>query len=159
MSYAIPGIYEIRNTRNGYRYVGCSKNVANRWQYHLYRLRKGTHQNPRMQAAWNKYGEGLFDFRMLEEVPIEKLLEAEQRWLDETDAAGRRDYYNFLPIAGSRRTAKATAETRRRMSLSMMGRTFSPEHLEKLRAAKLATRFVERSCRQGQKNGSGNFAS
>lgn len=138
-----PGVYEIRNVRNGYRYIGSGKSVRRRWATHLSFLRAGRHHNPRLQRVWNKYGEGVFEIAVIEHSTVEGLIAAEQRWLDSTNAASRRDYYNFLPIAGSRKTAKASRLTRLRMSRAQKGRTFSTETRHKMRLAKLGRKLTD----------------
>lgn len=79
------GIYKIVNTVNGKYYVGSAKNRRKRLlSDHLRKLRKNTHSNPKLQNAWNKYGEIAFQFIELEELtPIRKeLLKIEQLYLD-----------------------------------------------------------------------------
>jgi len=62
-------IYQITNMANGKYYIGSAESFARREWQHKNDLRKGTHKNPRLQAAWNKYGDGMFVFEILEEVP------------------------------------------------------------------------------------------
>ena len=77
-------IYKIRNVVNGKFYVGSTVDSRVRFQTHRRNLKKGKHQSPHMQAAWNKYGEDCFKFEVVEVVESsENLLVAEQKWLDE----------------------------------------------------------------------------
>jgi group I intron endonuclease len=62
-------IYRITNMANGKYYIGSAESFARREWQHKYDLRKGIHKNPRLQAAWVKYGEEMFVFEVLEEVP------------------------------------------------------------------------------------------
>lgn len=69
MLKVVQGIYQIRNTLNGHSYIGSSSHVYRRWAGHRHKLRRGRHANPILQAAWSKYGEAAFEWRMLEVVP------------------------------------------------------------------------------------------
>lgn len=76
------GIYSITNLLSGKVYYGSSNDIDGRWRNHKSKLKKGKHPNPHLQSAWNKYGEHNFLFQLVEEVPIEKLQEVEQTYLD-----------------------------------------------------------------------------
>jgi len=107
-------IYKIRNVTNGKFYVGSTVDTRVRFQTHKRRLKKGTHQSPHLQAAWNKYGEECFKFEVVEHVDDPaKLLAAEQRWLDEH--AGKAHCYNWAtdasaPMRGKKHTEEAKAK-------------------------------------------------
>jgi group I intron endonuclease len=77
-------IYKIINLVNDKFYVGSTTNKKVRFREHRKQLRGNRHHCKHLQAAWNKYGEEKFDFRVVEEVPDEKALhEVEDRWLKE----------------------------------------------------------------------------
>ena len=78
----IYGIYSITNTKSGKVYCGSSNNVSGRWRNHKSKLNKNIHANPHLQNAWNKYGEGSFQFNIEEELPSEQLQNAEQCYLN-----------------------------------------------------------------------------
>ena len=78
------GVYQIRCKRNGKIYVGSAVNVQARWDKHRRELRRGSHPNPYMQHAWKLYGEVSFELLVLEYVDAARLLETEQRWIDQT---------------------------------------------------------------------------
>lgn len=85
--YRRSGIYEIVNKINGYRYIGKSKNVANRLGQHKSLLRNNHHiyrtgKLSLLQKAWNKYGEDAFEFKIIEFCEVDKLNEREQYWID-----------------------------------------------------------------------------
>ncbi len=59
---ALSGVYAIVNRENGKRYVGSAINIPKRWREHQRGLQRGCHENSYLQGAWNKYGEGAFEF-------------------------------------------------------------------------------------------------
>jgi len=76
-------IYEIRNTTNNKRYVGSTVSGNRRKSLHFHSLRKGKHHSRYLQNAFNKYGEGVFFFSIIEDdIPQDYLIEREQYWLD-----------------------------------------------------------------------------
>jgi group I intron endonuclease len=81
---AFPGIYEIVHTASGKRYIGNSRNVANRIYAHRYALRNNRHFCPYLQNAWNKHGESAFEFKLIERCfdEVTVLLAREQYWID-----------------------------------------------------------------------------
>lgn len=77
-------IYKIINLVNDKFYVGSTIHKKIRFRQHRKLLRGNRHHCKHLQAAWNKYGEEKFDFRVVEEVPESlSLQEAEDRWLKE----------------------------------------------------------------------------
>lgn len=101
---AIPessGIYQIRCKRNGKIYVGSAVNLRARWDAHRRDLMQGTHGNPHLQHAWKLYGEVSFELVVLEYVEPTRLLEAEQKWIDQTGCTDRRIGFNVRPEATS----------------------------------------------------------
>lgn len=76
------GIYRIKNLINNKCYVGSSKNIEKRWQKHKNELRKNKHINILLQRSWNKHGEHMFIFEVVEECDKQILLETEQKYLD-----------------------------------------------------------------------------
>lgn len=81
----ISGVYKIENVKNGDFYIGGSINIKNRWSGHKSHFRKNIHTNPRMQNVWNKYGESIFEFSILEITKSKKKIieEREQHYIDE----------------------------------------------------------------------------
>lgn len=59
-------IYRITNMANDHFYIGSAESFERRTWQHKYALRRGEHKNPKLQAAWNKYGEEMFVFEVLE---------------------------------------------------------------------------------------------
>jgi group I intron endonuclease len=112
------GIYKIINVLNNKFYVGSAVDFAVRKRKHWWMLRRGTHANKHLQAAWVKYGEPSFTFVIVEELPPEAdILAAENVWLKEH--VGKDYCYNL-----------ATDATAPQLGMSgdrnaMWGKTFS----------------------------------
>jgi group I intron endonuclease len=147
------GIYRIkvdRGSKPPMFYVGQAIKFRDRELHHRRTLRVGKHKNPRLQRAFNKYGEGAFSFEILLicERRKEILSLYEQAVLD---AHGPSSVYNIrlqcvdscLGLTTSPKTKakqsaahlgkKPSAETCARISEGRSGWTPSPEHVEHLR--------------------------
>lgn len=86
-------IYKIVNLVNDKFYVGSTIHKKVRFRQHRKLLRNNRHHCKHLQAAWNKYGEEKFDFRVVEEVQDSESLEAvEDRWL--LEHVGKEYCYN-----------------------------------------------------------------
>lgn len=115
------GVYKITNVLNGNVYVGSAVFFKRRWSLHKSELRKNHHHSPKLQNAWNKYGEDNFEFSVIEELPPVKdvLLEREQFWMDYYEAYNTHNY-NVAVTAGSPMTGrKHTPERNAKMSIIM----------------------------------------
>jgi group I intron endonuclease len=89
------GIYKIVNKKNGKYYVGSSMYIHNRWKKHIKMLKANDHHSPKLQRAWNKYGEDSFEFVVVEEVPnatSKSLKPIEDRYLLECKAHPETNY-------------------------------------------------------------------
>lgn len=95
------GVYKITNKVNGKFYIGSSKNIDDRWNVHKQYLNGNYHINPKLQHAWNKYGEGNFLFEIVEETNNDQklLFEREQYYLDNLKSYDRVIGYNICPTA------------------------------------------------------------
>lgn len=60
-------IYAIKHNPTGKIYVGSSSHCKDRILGHLYKLRRGGHENKNMQGDFNEYGED-YSFYALDEV-------------------------------------------------------------------------------------------
>ena len=114
------GIYSIQNKKNGKIYVESSINVEKRIDFHKKALQQNRHPNKKLQKAWNKYGETAFVFKLLKEVKKEDLPLCEQKWINAHRTCTCK--YSILPVAGRRLGYKHSIETRKKMSLSKLGK-------------------------------------
>lgn len=73
------GVYEIRNTVSGCRYVGSSQHMSHRFAEHRKMLLKGKHHSIHLQRAWAKYGEAAFKMAPLAYLEPHALKETEGR--------------------------------------------------------------------------------
>jgi group I intron endonuclease len=112
------GVYQILCVPTGKVYVGSAVNLVRRWKEHCKNLRRGNHINLYLQHAWDKYGEAAFTFSVVELVPKESLLEAEQRWIDATRCYEQDRGFNICSDARSALGIKRRPETRQALSNS-----------------------------------------
>lgn len=136
------GIYQIVNTVNGKCYVGSSVNITGRWGQHLHMLRAKKHKNQKLQNAWSKYGEGAFEFVILEHCQESELIATEQRHIDTSGCLVTG--YNIAKEAGRGRAGMLhSPESIARMSVAHRGKTISLEHRAKLAEALKGRVFSE----------------
>jgi group I intron endonuclease len=131
--YNMAVIYRITNMANGKYYIGSADSFARREWQHKYDLKRGVHKNPRLQAAWNKYGPDMFVFEVIEELSEG----ADQLQIEDTylmKCVGQPDCYNI----------NAHAE------LARLGMTLSQESKEKLSRNRKGKAAGENHYRYGQ---------
>jgi group I intron endonuclease len=121
-------IYRITNMANGKYYIGSAESFARREWQHKYDLKRGVHKNPRLQAAWNKYGEEMFVFEVLEEIPEGgNQLQVEDGYLKK--CVGQPDCYNINPSAElSRLGIVLTQEIKENISAGRKGKHAGEDH-------------------------------
>lgn len=121
---SLTGVYAIQNTVNNKVYIGsAAKNFKSRWKQHRNELNGGSHHNRHLQAAWKKYGEQTFVFIVLELTQPQHCVNAEQKWIDQYDAANAQHGYNICTVAGSTLGVKHSDEARKRQSERQRGRS------------------------------------
>jgi len=77
------GIYIITNIYTKRFYIGSAVNLVKRYNNHKSDLRKNRHPNKKLQNGYNKYGEGCFEYKVLEYCPVNKLIINEQQYIDQ----------------------------------------------------------------------------
>jgi len=114
-------VYRITHKASGTTYVGSTNDMKRRWRDHRGSLRRGVHDNLRLQRAWDKHGEDAFEWVALEHgIADEELVTREQYWLNWH--RGRGEVYNFGECAAhAMRGRRLSAERRRKLSESKKG--------------------------------------
>ncbi len=100
------GIYQIRALHNNEVYVGSSTNLEKREKDHFRFLKYGTHDNPKLQASYNKYGRDNFVFEVLMFCEPENCLELEQEHFDRL-----MPHFNIVMVAGKPPSRKGKTQT------------------------------------------------
>lgn len=110
-------VYRILNVINLNQYIGSTVNFNKRKQLHIKRLQSNKHHSPYLQNAWNKYGEDVFKFEIIETVSSKEILIArEQYYIDNSNSV-----YNVCKIAGSSLGVKRRPETIDRVRQANLG--------------------------------------
>lgn len=136
------GIYEIKNTVNGKRYVGSSIHIEKRFKEHLRDLKSKTHHSQALQNAWNFHGENSFSFNVLAKLEASEIKSTEQRlidWVFENES----DNYNSSrsstsPMHGRRHkesTKQLMAANRCGEKNAFFGKKHTPETIAKLKSS------------------------
>lgn len=121
-------IYRITNMANGKYYIGSADSFARREWQHKYDLKRGVHKNPRLQAAWDKYGADMFVFEIIEELPEEaNQLQVEDTYL--IKCVGQPDCYNINANAElSRLGIPMSQESKDKLSRNRKGKAAGENH-------------------------------
>lgn len=141
-------IYRITNMATGGYYIGSADSFARREWQHKYDLKRGVHKNPRLQAAWDKYGGDMFVFEVVEDVPPDRIaFDIENTYL--MKCVGQPDCYNintdaYVPRLGIPHTDESKEKTSKNRKGKAAGenhyrygKTVAPEIREKIRATQL----------------------
>lgn len=119
------GVYAIINKINGKRYVGSSVDIKKRWRKHKYLLKNNNHSSSYLQNSWIKYSEKNFEFVILEECAINKIIEKEQHFLDLYKSYERNNGYNNRTIAERNVGLFHSEETKKKIGLAGIGNKYA----------------------------------
>jgi len=132
------GVYciQVEKENHWQSYVGISNNIQKRWNQHKSYLRGEYHNNQFLQGSWNKYGEKMFEFHILEEVDCyDKLPKLEKEY---AYAFGYGDYDLCFNVGAPGETnsmvgKKHTEKTKQKISEALKGEKsywFGKKHTE-----------------------------
>ena len=133
------GIYEIINSASGLSYIGSAEALKRRGHYDL--LSAGSSHSKEMQQAFNLDGEEPFQFRILEFCAKDKLIEREQKYMDERDF---NTLYNAAPRAGTIHGYVLTDAQLEERDKARRGVPRSPEVLKSIRLKKVEREFNQK---------------
>lgn len=139
--YRTTGIYRITNKNNGMTYIGKTPmNFGDRWDSHRAFLRAGKHSNQLLQEDWSKYGEGAFEFAVVEHIDgLDEVNCAERKYIAEYKSLGLA--YNVADGGDAPHNLgkHLSPETKRKIGeknrVNMLGRKASDETRAKMSAA------------------------
>jgi len=148
----------ILNLITGDFYIGSSVKVNSRLEEHRYYLRRGDHQNPHLQRAWNRYGEEAFDLHLLVECEVRHVRSVEQVCIDTLQPTYNIAKSVTAPMLG--RTFSHTEETRKKIGNGNRGKVRTQEVRDEQsrsrsgRKLSAETRAKMSTTRTGMKRGS-----
>lgn len=93
------GVVKITNTANGKVYVRGVVDLKNRWRAIKMSLNDGRYMNLALQKDWKEYGEGAFAYEVLEEKPVDDMVDRkfelgvmERAWIEKLGCYGEAGY-------------------------------------------------------------------
>lgn len=89
--------------------------MYNRHCRHYGELNRNVHINKHLQSAWNKYGEDVFEFNVLEYCDINMLNDREEYWINHFKSMDNEYGYNIRIDPFTNRGLKWSDERRRKM--------------------------------------------
>jgi len=114
-------IYQIRNTKNGRRYIGQTNQLAHRRSCHRYELKHNKHKNELLQQDYNDDPDSIV-FEILCECPVDELDELERHFIRKYDAIA--SGYNKSPGRSENGGNIVSEETARKLSAMNMGNKY-----------------------------------
>lgn len=137
------GVYVIHCSKNDFTYFGSAAGKGGfqlRARQHISALRNNKHHSRILQNHFNKYGEDVFTFNIVEICKPENCVRFEQTWIDLRGIGDRNKSYNINPTANSFLGFKHTEEFKLNLSLRQTGKKRGPRSEEvkaRLRAKNL----------------------
>lgn len=130
-------------------YIGStsdSKGPNTRKIRHFWELRTNKHHNQHLQNSYNKYGESNFELLIIDTADVENLLQLEQAWIDTINPE-----FNVCRVSGTTRGIKhppRSQESKDKLSAALKGRPgtrrgakVTEETRKKISAAKKGTKL------------------
>jgi group I intron endonuclease len=126
------GIYCIENLVNGKKYIGKGTDIKNRWTDHKSKLKRNKHENPYLQASWNKYGEKNFHFYIVENSKKEIIYDKEIYYIKIFNTKSPNGYN--LTMGGDGALGRIMSiESKIKSSISNLGQKRSDETKQKMK--------------------------
>lgn len=133
------GIYCIKNLVNSKLYIGYTVNFTDRKNSHFELLRKKKHYNSKLQRAFLKYGEGNFQFEIIEKCEKEFLMEKEDYWCKFFNTHKDEFGYNISPT--SPKENLYYKEKAKKISLALTGKKQSDVAKENARKRMIGNQY------------------
>lgn len=125
------GIYCIENLVDKKKYIGQSRNIYKRWNFHKSSLNNKRHTNDFLQKSWNEYGSDKFQFYILEECEIADLNAREKYWIAHYDTA--KAGYNLTLGGDAPYLSKPCSDiTKQKISQAKKGSTMTQEQRQRI---------------------------
>lgn len=122
------GVYQITLKTDGRSYIGSAVNIEARWRQHRDKSRSLKNIQV-ISRAISKHGIDAFNWQILEECSVEKLIEREQHWLDLIRPFADEDNgFNIRKVADSNIGIRRTDESKKKQSDTMSGILKTAEH-------------------------------
>lgn len=126
--HILSGIYLIRINKK-YIYVGQARNIESRWINHKCLLKNNKHKNRFLQNLWNKRYE--FKFSVVEYCTNKQLNKLEIFYIEKYRSSHEDNIYGCNLTRGGN-SSKLSYEHKKRISLSLTGKTLSEETKKKM---------------------------
>mgnify|MGYP001612866213 CR=1 FL=1 len=113
------GVYAIINNDGSFKaYIGSTKNLIARNNWHFNKLKNNKHYNSELQQDWNKLGESFFSFHILYECPEYELTKWEQFFIDFCESSNKKYGYNKQKLVYRKNHSE---ETKKKISQAGLG--------------------------------------
>lgn len=153
------GVYVIRLKIDGRCYIGSSNDVYTRLHNHRGELRSGKHKNEYLQRTWDKYGEGEFEFLVIEYCDESVQIAREQFHIDSKRTWDRAIGFNLSrtadkPTMSDESRAKIAAKLKGRAvtdrqravaSLTHKGKLISDDHKRRISISQTGRKHTQES--------------